>query len=58
MLKADREGTRTALAQRLFSEVSAALGARSEVLGQMQRLAKAYIEWANVDVEGKRNIRG
>ncbi|CDS37595.1 serine protein kinase ATM [Echinococcus multilocularis] len=55
---ADRDGGRVALARQLFSEVCRSGATREGIFAQMQALATAYIEWANVDVENKRNVKG
>nr|CDS25653.1 serine protein kinase ATM [Hymenolepis microstoma] len=58
-LPADRNATRITVARRLFKDVcSLNAGSRAGHFGQMQNLARAYIEWANVDVEDKRNANG
>ncbi|EUB64032.1 Serine-protein kinase ATM [Echinococcus granulosus] len=54
---ADRDGGRVALARQLFSEVCRSGATREDIFAQMQALATAYIEWANVDVENKRNVK-
>ncbi len=52
----DKGPDRMSLARDLFSEVCRQ--DRAGLFVQMQTLAKAYIEWANVDVESKRNSKG
>ncbi|KAM7542492.1 hypothetical protein Aperf_G00000017064 [Anoplocephala perfoliata] len=56
---ADRGATREVLARQLFEEIcSANEGSRASLFGQMQNLARAYIEWANVNAENKRGTKG
>ncbi|KAL5970596.1 Serine-protein kinase ATM [Taenia solium] len=58
VVKADKSGTRVVLARQLFSEVCSSDETRGKIFAQMQALTTAYIEWANVDVENKRNVKG
>ncbi|VDO02513.1 unnamed protein product [Rodentolepis nana] len=58
-LPADRNAARITMARQLFKDVcSINAGSLAGLFGQMQNLARAYIEWANVDVENKRNAKG
>lgn len=58
VVKADKGGARVALARQLLSEVCSSDVTRGKIFAQMQALATAYIELANVDVENKRIVKG
>ncbi|KAM3177162.1 hypothetical protein ACTXT7_005076 [Hymenolepis weldensis] len=58
-LPTNRNANRTAVARQLLKEVcSSNANSRADLFEQMQNLARAYIEWANVDVENKRSVKG
>ncbi|VDM30897.1 unnamed protein product [Hydatigera taeniaeformis] len=57
VLKVDKSSARIALARQLFSEVCSLDITRKKLFVQMQALATAYIELANVDVEDKRSVK-
>lgn len=57
--QADKSTCRDALARQLLGEIcSSNGGSMAGLFGQMQNLARAYIEWATVNVENKRSAKG